>query len=86
MIQTDLTLVGLEVGVLTMQKGEFSRFLFQPRYAYGDTGCPPFIPPSAVVLYEVEIIDYLDSAKVDDFIELSLVGALLLYSEVRKNS
>ncbi|KAM9339025.1 inactive peptidyl-prolyl cis-trans isomerase FKBP6 [Symphorus nematophorus] len=67
----DLTLAGLELGLLTMQRGEFSRFLFQPEYAYGDMGCPPFIPPGAMVLYEVQIIDYLDSGQVDDFIALS---------------
>uniref|UniRef100_A0A4W6EUK5 peptidylprolyl isomerase n=1 Tax=Lates calcarifer TaxID=8187 RepID=A0A4W6EUK5_LATCA len=72
----DVTLVGLELGLLTMQKGEFSRFLFQPQYAYGDMGCPPFIPSSAVVLYEVQILDFLDSGQVDDFVALSPVGRL----------
>lgn len=71
-----MTLAGLELGLLTMQKGEFSRFLFQPQYAYGDMGCPPFIPTAAVVLYEVQILDFLDSGQVDDFIALSPVGRL----------
>ncbi|MGH0148249.1 UNVERIFIED_CONTAM: hypothetical protein FKN15_045857 [Acipenser sinensis] len=63
----DVTLWGLEVGLLTMKKGEFSRFLFLPRYAYGRLGCPPLTPPSATVLFEVQLIDFLDSAEVDDF-------------------
>ncbi|XP_041815141.1 inactive peptidyl-prolyl cis-trans isomerase FKBP6 [Chelmon rostratus] len=67
----DVTLAGLELGLLTMKKGEFSRFLFQPQYAYGNMGCPPFIPAAAVVLYEVQILDFLDSGQVDDFIALS---------------
>lgn len=67
----DVTLAGLELGLLTMQKGEFSRFLLQPQYAYGDIGCPPFIPPHAVVLYEVHVLDFLDSGQVDDFIDMS---------------
>lgn len=75
-VQTDVTLAGLEVGLLTMQKGEFSRFLFQPQYAYGDMGCPPSIPAAAVVLYEVQILDFLDSRQVDDFVALSPVGRL----------
>uniref|UniRef100_A0A3Q3GQ59 peptidylprolyl isomerase n=1 Tax=Kryptolebias marmoratus TaxID=37003 RepID=A0A3Q3GQ59_KRYMA len=54
-----------------MKRGEFSRFLFQPQYAYGDMGCPPFIPAAAAVLYEVQVLDYLDSAQVDDFIAMS---------------
>lgn len=68
-----MTLAGLELGLLTMKKGEFSRFLFEPQYAYGDLGCPPLIPAFAVVLYEVHILDFLDSGQVDDFIELSPV-------------
>lgn len=71
---TDVTLAGLEVGLLTMKKGEFSRFLFNPQYAFGDLGCPPRIPAASVVLYEVEVLDFLDSGQVDDFIELDLVG------------
>ncbi|XP_075940983.1 inactive peptidyl-prolyl cis-trans isomerase FKBP6 [Anarhichas minor] len=67
----DVTLAGLELGLLTMRKGEFSRFLFQPQYAYGDMGCPPLIPAAAVILYEVQILDFLDSGQVDDFITMS---------------
>lgn len=70
----DLTLAGLELGLLTMKRGEFSRFLFQPKYAYGDMGCPPYIPAAATVLYEVQILDYFDSAQVDDFCAVSSVG------------
>lgn len=66
----DVTLAGLELGLLTMMKGEFSRFLFQPQYAYGNMGCPPFIPPHAEVLYEVHVLDYLDSGQVDEFLTL----------------
>ncbi|XP_053743840.1 inactive peptidyl-prolyl cis-trans isomerase FKBP6 isoform X3 [Synchiropus splendidus] len=50
----DVTLAGLELGLLTMKKGEFSRFLFWPQYAYGEMGCPPLIPPASIILYEEE--------------------------------
>ncbi|XP_064208486.1 inactive peptidyl-prolyl cis-trans isomerase FKBP6 isoform X2 [Anguilla rostrata] len=73
----DVTLYGLELGLLSMRKGEFSRFLFLPRYAYGEIGCPPLIPPSATVLYEVQVLDYLDSAEVDEFFALSPALTLL---------
>lgn len=69
----DVTLYGLELGLLTMKKGEFSRFLFKPKYAYGDLGCPPHIPPLATVLYEVHVLDFLDSAQVDEFMDLTMV-------------
>ncbi|KAF6730388.1 Inactive peptidyl-prolyl cis-trans isomerase FKBP6 [Oryzias melastigma] len=68
----ELTLWGLELGLLTMKRGELSRFLFQPEYAYGDLGCPPLIPAAARVLYEVQILDYLDSGQVDQFFAMSL--------------
>lgn len=61
---------------MTMKKGESSRFLFQPQYAYGDMGCPPLIPPAAMVLFEVQVLDYLDARQVDDFTAMSLVGNL----------
>ncbi|XP_029483370.1 inactive peptidyl-prolyl cis-trans isomerase FKBP6 isoform X2 [Oncorhynchus nerka] len=67
----DVTLCGLELGILTMRKGEFSRFLFLPEYAYGAMGCPPLIPPVATVLYEVQVLDFLDSAEVDEFFAMS---------------
>ncbi|XP_029352665.1 inactive peptidyl-prolyl cis-trans isomerase FKBP6 isoform X1 [Echeneis naucrates] len=72
-VHTDLTLLGLELGLLTMKKGEFSRFLFQPQYAYGEMGCPPLIPAAAVILYEVQILDFFNSGQVDDFVSLSPV-------------
>lgn len=64
-----------------MKKGEFSRFLFKPRYAYGDFGCPPHIPPLATVLYEVQVLDFFDSAQVDEFMDLTTVriNVLILY-------
>lgn len=80
--KTDVTLGGLELGLMTMQKGEFSRFLFQPQYAFGEMGCPPFIPAAAVVLYEVQVLDFLDSGQVDDFIALSLVWKVSCVSDM----
>ncbi|XP_061785225.1 inactive peptidyl-prolyl cis-trans isomerase FKBP6 isoform X2 [Nerophis lumbriciformis] len=67
----DVTLPGMELGLLTMRKGEFSRFLLHPRYAYGKMGCPPLIPAAAPVLFEIQILDILDSGQVDDFVILS---------------
>lgn len=70
----DLTLWGLELGLLTMKRGEHSRVLLQPQYAYGDLGCPPLIPAAAVVLYEVQIVDYFDSGQVEEFFAMSPVS------------
>ncbi|NXE82978.1 FKBP6 isomerase, partial [Cochlearius cochlearius] len=67
----DITLRGLEIGLLTMKKGEVARFVFTPEYAYGRQGCPPLIPPNATVLFEVEVLDFLDSDESDSFFELT---------------
>ncbi|XP_027717352.1 inactive peptidyl-prolyl cis-trans isomerase FKBP6 [Vombatus ursinus] len=67
----EITLWGMEVGLLTMRKGELARFLFKPRYAYGALGCPPLIPPNTTVLFELELLDFLDSAESDEFFALT---------------
>ncbi|KAG8509892.1 Inactive peptidyl-prolyl cis-trans isomerase FKBP6 [Galemys pyrenaicus] len=72
----DITLWGMELGLLSMRKGELARFLFKPTYAYGTLGCPPLIPPNTTVLFEIELLDFLDSAESDKFCALS--AALLL--------
>ncbi|NXG75935.1 FKBP6 isomerase, partial [Baryphthengus martii] len=66
----DITLWGLEIGLLTMKKGEAARFIFTPKYAYGSMGCCPVIPPNATVTFEVELHGFLDSAESDTFFEL----------------
>ncbi|XP_066134196.1 inactive peptidyl-prolyl cis-trans isomerase FKBP6 [Saccopteryx bilineata] len=67
----DITLWGMELGLLTMRRGELARFLFKPAYAYGTLGCPPLIPPNTTVLFEIELLDFLDSAESDKFCALS---------------
>ncbi|NXV83072.1 FKBP6 isomerase, partial [Atlantisia rogersi] len=67
----DITLWGLEIGLLTMKKREVARFIFTPHYAYGQRGCPPLIPPNALVMFEVEVLDFLDTGESDAFFELT---------------
>ncbi|NXU59200.1 FKBP6 isomerase, partial [Turnix velox] len=70
----DITLLGLEIGLLTMKKGEVARFVFTPRYAYGQMGCPPVIPPNATVMFEVEMLDFLESTESDAFFDLTALN------------
>lgn len=65
----------MELGLLTMRRGELARFLFKPPYAYGTLGCPPLIPPNSTVLFEIELIDFLDSAESDKFCALTAVSS-----------
>ncbi|KAM3933674.1 inactive peptidyl-prolyl cis-trans isomerase FKBP6 [Leptodactylus fuscus] len=68
----DITLYGMEISILTMQRGELSWFLYSPAYAYGHLGFPPLIPPASTVLFEIEMLDFLDTAESDAFCELPL--------------
>ncbi|KAM9782752.1 LOW QUALITY PROTEIN: inactive peptidyl-prolyl cis-trans isomerase FKBP6 [Neosynchiropus ocellatus] len=70
----DVTMAGLELGLLSMKKGELSRFLFRPQYAYGEMGCPPLIPRASTIRCHVEVLDFLDSGEVDEFVSLSPVS------------
>lgn len=47
-----------------MKKDEVASFLLQSGYAYGGMGCPPRIPGGATVLFEVELLDFIDYAAV----------------------
>lgn len=71
-IGEDITLLGMQIGLLTMQKGELSRFIYSSEYAFGNMGCPPLIPPCATVLFEIELLDFLDTAESDLFFNLTL--------------
>ncbi|XP_041280909.1 inactive peptidyl-prolyl cis-trans isomerase FKBP6 [Onychostruthus taczanowskii] len=67
----DITLWGLEIGLLSMTKGEAALFVLAPEYAYGQRGCPPSIPPNTTVLFKVEVLDFIDSEECDAFFELT---------------
>ncbi|KPP64680.1 hypothetical protein Z043_116950, partial [Scleropages formosus] len=42
-----------DLGVATMKAEEVSRFICKPEYAYGQSGSPPKVPPSATLVFEV---------------------------------
>jgi FK506-binding protein 6 len=60
-------LLGFEIAVSSMKRSEISRFLIKPDYAFGRIGCPPRIPPNATLLFEIELISFIDSKAADDF-------------------
>ncbi|KAL3842624.1 hypothetical protein ACJMK2_020617 [Sinanodonta woodiana] len=49
---------GMDLGIATMKKGEVARFKIRPEYGRGRAGLPPKIPGDAVLIYEVELIDW----------------------------
>ncbi|KAL4659538.1 peptidyl-prolyl cis-trans isomerase FKBP4-like isoform X2 [Arapaima gigas] len=47
-----------DLGIATMKAGEVSQFICKPEYAYGQSGSPPKIPPSATLVFEVELFKF----------------------------
>jgi len=60
-------LLGWEIGIATMKRGELARFMMAPKYAYGALGCPPRIPKNSTPLFEIELISFVDQGAVDEF-------------------
>lgn len=63
-------ILGLDVAVGSMKKGEQSEIVIPPEYAFGQFGCPPRIPASAFVLFRVELLDWVDSCAAEAFSRL----------------
>eukprot|EP00933_Yihiella_yeosuensis_P083740 TRINITY_DN9799_c4_g1_i1.p1 TRINITY_DN9799_c4_g1~~TRINITY_DN9799_c4_g1_i1.p1 ORF type:complete len:534 (-),score=125.43 TRINITY_DN9799_c4_g1_i1:76-1677(-) len=52
-------LKGWSLAVLTMRKGEVSKFTMGPDLAYGDAGLSGKVPPSSVVFFEIELLSWI---------------------------
>jgi FKBP-type peptidyl-prolyl cis-trans isomerase len=50
-------IAGLELGLLGMRVGGRRRLVISPHLAYGQRGVPRIIPPNAVLILEVEILE-----------------------------
>lgn len=48
---------GLEEGILLMKTGEKARFIMAPHLAYGLVGDGKKIPPRAIIVYDVELVN-----------------------------
>ncbi|KAB2620320.1 peptidyl-prolyl cis-trans isomerase FKBP62-like [Pyrus ussuriensis x Pyrus communis] len=49
---------GWDEGIRTMKKGEDALFTIPPALAYGESGSPPTIPPSATLQFDVELLSW----------------------------
>jgi len=57
-VLVDEVIKGWEIGVPTMARGEIAVLRCTPSYAYHETGLPPAVPPNAILVFEVEMIDF----------------------------
>lgn len=46
-----------------MKKGEKARFTIRSEYGYGQNGSPPKIPADATLIFEVELLSWIDEVK-----------------------
>ena len=49
---------GWDEGMAQLQKGQKAILICPPKYAYGDRGYPPVIPPNTTLKFEVEVLDF----------------------------
>lgn len=68
---TGEVLPGLDIAVHSMKKGEKSKFLVKPEYAYGSMGVPPRIPPKATLLFDVEVICFIEVQLANEYDKMS---------------
>lgn len=60
---------GMDIALASMRKGELSKFLFKKEYVFKDLGCEPRVP-GATVLWEIELISFVDHGGVEDINEM----------------
>ncbi|KAF1742821.1 hypothetical protein MXB_137, partial [Myxobolus squamalis] len=53
-------LQGLQIALSTMSKEEEAKFIIRSDYAYGQLGCPPRIPHNATIIFDVEMISFVN--------------------------
>ncbi len=52
-----------------MKKHEKSQFIFEPEYYCGKFGCEPRVPRDTPVLFEVEVISFVEANAFDQYEE-----------------
>jgi len=56
--RVDTVIKGWDIGIPTMARGEIALLRCAASYAYGEEGEVPSVPANAVVVYEVEMLDF----------------------------
>ena len=54
----DKVIKGWDIGIPTMARGEIAVLRCAPNYAYGEAWSSPAVPANAVLIFEVEMLDF----------------------------
>jgi len=60
-------ILGLDIAVRSMKLNEKAQFLIKPHLAYGSFGCLDRIPANATVLFQIELLEIIESAAAENF-------------------
>ncbi|XP_060520702.1 inactive peptidyl-prolyl cis-trans isomerase shutdown [Cylas formicarius] len=60
-------LPGLDFAVQSMKITEKSQFMIRPEYGYGKYGCMDRIPANSTVLFEIELLEIIESAAGENY-------------------
>ena len=59
-------LYGWDVAVSSMRVSEVAKFVLSSRYAYGRMGCPPFVPASFSLAFEIELVSFVEKPLIEN--------------------
>ena len=63
----DEVIMGFDVALATMKKHEKSQFIFEPTYYMGRLGCEPRVPKDTPVLFEIEVVSFIEANEYEKF-------------------
>lgn len=66
----NLFIKAFELTIPQLSLNEKAEIVFSSFYGYGNDGCPPHIPPNAILKYEIEVVDFeKDPETIEEFIQ-----------------
>ena len=77
-VGTRNVILGWDIGIASMKKGEKAVLVCGPQYAYGSSGAGRVIPPNATLKFEVELLEFEEGSSSSGSSSTLLMVALIL--------